>query len=224
MKTNEHAFLGSNWIIHDLTVPVREDMPLWPGNDAFELIFKKSFQKGDAVNVSKISCNSHIGTHVDAPYHYIKDGAAVSDISAVRLMGEAVVFDLVNIQHSIRYEHVKNLKLQNASICLFKTKNSELWDKKQFDPNYVFLTYELCEWLISNKITVVGIDYLSVGPYTSSRHEIHRLLLDKGIIIVEGLNLRHISAGMYFFICLPLLIDGAEAAPARALLIEKKNT
>ena len=88
---------------------------------------------------------------------------------------------------------------------------------RPFPQNPVALSLEAAQWLVQKRVRLIGIDSLSIASGFESE-AVHRTLLENGIIIVEGLNLRHVRPGRYELICLPLLLLGAEGAPARVLL------
>ena len=88
------------------------------------------------------------------------------------------------------------------------------------------LTVNGAEWLVDHKIKLIGNDYLSVGQFSEDgrvQAEVHRILLEKGIALLEGLNLSGVKPGIYQLICLPIKLVGTEAAPARAVLIDNKH-
>src|SRR5262249_11122975 len=101
---------------------------------------------------------------------------------------------------------------------LFKTRNSYLWSSKQFVRDYVHLTVDAARYLVQEGIKLVGIDYLSVDKADSEELEVHKELLQAGVIIIEGLDLREVEAGDYELICLPLKIQSGDGAPARVVL------
>src|SRR5699024_9314371 len=119
--------------------------------------------------------------------------------------------------------------LESADIragerLLLKTRNSDrLWSGREFDPRFTALSLEAAHWLATRPIRLLGIDYLSVGPYHDEGAEVHRALLGAGIWIIEGLNLMAVEPGRYELICLPLRLADADGAPARALLRPLSN-
>ena len=102
-----------------------------------------------------------------------------------------------------------------------KTTNSQLWARGEntFFTDFVGVSEDGAEWLVSHAIKLVGIDYLSVAPYHQSIPT-HRALLSAGVIIVEGLDLSAINPGSYGLYCLPLKLVGSDGAPARVILTE----
>ena len=207
--------------IIDITVPICPDTPTWPGSHEFNLHWSKRLDDGDECNNSHIECDTHTGTHVDAPFHFLKSGATVEKLSLDILIGPAIVayFPEVN---KITADVLKNLEVPaGTQRLLLRTRNSELWAKEitHFKKNFVSLTPDAAHWIVNHGIRLIGIDYLSVGSYEDGIMT-HRILLEAGVIILETLNLYNTEAGEYELICLPLKVLGAEGAPARAVLIK----
>jgi len=205
--------------IFDISLPLTEDMIIWPGSSGFHIEWIKHVQKGDSVNNSKIICDAHSGTHIDAPLHYIRGGNSVEKLAIYDMIGCSVVADLSNVSQ-ITATDLEGLNLpENVQRLLLRTHNSELWKtgSKRFNVDYVGLSKDAAEWIVKRNVRLVGIDYLSVQRYFDSP-DAHQTLLNAGVIILEGLNLSQIKPGMYELICLPLNIVGAEGAPARAIL------
>jgi arylformamidase len=101
---------------------------------------------------------------------------------------------------------------------LFKTRNSYLWNQKQFVEEFVYITPGAARSLVNEGIKVVGIDYLSVEKFGAEDFQTHRTLLEAGTIIIEGLDLREVEPGDYEMICLPLKVKDGDGAPARVVL------
>jgi arylformamidase len=90
---------------------------------------------------------------------------------------------------------------------------------QQFHSDFTFVAPDAAEYLVSLGVKLVGVDYYSVEQFHSGHHRTHRTLLERGIVIVEGLDLSEIEPGDYEFVCLPLRLQGLDGAPARAVLI-----
>jgi arylformamidase len=103
---------------------------------------------------------------------------------------------------------------------LLRTRNSERWarEKATFDRDFVAITEDGARWLVARGVRLVGVDYLSVGPF-SAPAPTHHVLLGAGVVAVEGLDLGRIAPGAYQLVCLPLKITNGDGAPARAILI-----
>lgn len=205
--------------IIDISVPLYSEMPIWPGSVGLQISRVKCIERGDPANVSKIDCDIHVGTHIDAPLHFIRDGASIEQIPLDIFCGPAFIAAL-NQASSITANDLASLSLpKGINRLLLKTRNSELWKKEQqnFDPGYVALTADGAEWIVDQGINLIGVDYLSVQQYHDNP-ETHEILLRAEVTIVEGLNLADVSPGWYELICLPLKLVGTEGAPARAVL------
>jgi len=205
--------------ILDISVLLQNPMPVWPGDEEFRLRRTKQLEAGDAVNASRLECNVHAGTHVDAPRHFLEKGCTVEQLPLEILIGPAQVAYLPEV-NAIGAEDLATLALSpGTGRLLLRTRNSELWAAEipDFRPDYVALTAEAAHWLVINGIRLIGIDYLSVQRFQDSRLT-HQVLLEAGVIILEGLNLADVAPGVYELICLPLRLRGAEGAPARAVL------
>jgi arylformamidase len=206
--------------LYDISVGITPTMPVWPGEPRVELKRVEQIAEGANANVSHLSCGVHVGTHVDAPIHFIQGGSGVEELPLRVLNGRAYVLHLPKA--SVIDEEV----LKSANIpprtrrVLFKTRNSEYWAKGElkFQEDFVAVDASGAAWLARKGVQLVGVDYLSVAPYTQSL-EPHRILLEKGVVIVEGLNLSEVRQGRYTLHCLPLKLIGSDGAPARAILV-----
>jgi arylformamidase len=206
--------------IYDVSVGISPQMPVWPGDSPVRLERVREIAKGANANVSRLECGVHVGTHVDAPSHFIDGSATVETLSLELLNGEATVVDLPEA------EVLDADTLESAGIppgarrVLFKTRNSEFWpgEGSEFRPDFVAVDKSGAEWLVKKGVQLVGIDYLSIAPYKQSRPT-HRVLLEAGVVVVEGLDLSEIKRGLYTLHCLPLKLIGSDGAPARVILV-----
>lgn len=204
--------------IYDVTVTIRSSMPTWPGDPVFERTLIYSITKGDSADVSIMRMGSHTGTHIDAPSHFISGAPTVEEIPIEVLVGKAQVFEL-GVETQITRADLDLFDLNGCERILFKTRNSSLWKSDEFTPGFVHIATDAAECLVGRGVRLVGMDYLSVGEYKSGMH-VHQILLEAGVVIVEGLDLSAVEPGVYELICLPLKIQGADGAPARVLLRE----
>lgn len=205
----------NEWI--DISVAVKSGMACWPGDPAVCITRLQNMDKGDSTNVSLISMGSHTGTHIDAPYHFFSRGMSSDKIPVDAFMGPVRVLAIRNKQH-ITVEELKQNKIKRNERIIFKTKNSLFWKYKGFQKNFVSLTQESAEYLVSCRVSLVGVDYLSVSGYHDDGAKIHTSLLGTGIWILEGLYLSGVIPGNYDLICLPLKILNSDGAPARAIV------
>lgn len=211
--------------IFDVTLPVSSGLPVWPGDPEVVLARYGSIANGDGMNISRLACGVHTGTHVDAPLHYIENGSAVEQLPLYVLIGPAVVVDIPEAE-TITVNCLETAKLPSGvKRVLFKTSNSALWrnPRHEFNPDYVALTHEAAGWLVEKGIWLVGVDYLSVHLFSDHEPLTHQIFLQAGVVIVEGLNLQGISPGLYQLVCLPMKLAGSDGAPARVVLIQDQN-
>lgn len=205
---------------YDITLTITPDMIVWPGDPLVDMKRLSSISAGDNANVTQISMSCHTGTHVDAPDHFMNNGKTVESLTLDLLLGRAYVLHLPNVNL------ITASVLMDADIpprtrrLLFKTRNSDFWasGNKEFQTDFVALSVDAAEWLVDRNVKVVGIDYLSIAPYKQGK-PVHTILLDAGVVVIEGLDLSKVSQGRYTLTCLPLKLGGAEGAPARAILV-----
>jgi arylformamidase len=207
----------------DISLSIHPDLPVWPGDPKVVIERISAISDGSASNDSRLSCSVHTGTHVDAPRHFIEDGAPVDRLALDVLVGPAEVVE-VQDKDLITADHLENLKLPEPTRrLLIKTRNSDLWadGRHAFNPDFVALDTPAARWLVGRGIRLVGVDYLSVQRYRDKDPATHRVLLEAGVVILEGLDLRNVKPGPYRLLCLPVKLAGCDGAPARTILIEE---
>lgn len=206
--------------IYDITFPISAETPVYEGDPKVEIKAVNSIEKGDPANVSNICCGVHTATHVDAPNHFIEGKKRVHELDLNKLVGDCLVVELDENVISIEPEHLENPN--GAERILFKTRNSQFWNEpeKGFRTDFTYISPEAAKQLVKRNVKLVGIDYLSVEKFGSEDFATHKTLLENEVIILEGLDLREVSGGVYEMICLPLkYIGGAgDGSPARTIL------
>ncbi len=208
-------------IIHDISLSISPDMPVWPGDPAVVLQQVSSMDAGAHDNVSRLECGVHTGTHVDAPHHFMNDHRTAESLSLDILVGPACVVQVPEDVKVITAETLENASIPAGTVrLLLKTSNSRLWARgeKEFFTGFVAISAEGADWLVRHNVRLVGVDYLSVAPYKQSIPT-HRALLGAGVIVVEGMDLSAVLPGIYDLYCLPLKLVGSDGAPARAILV-----
>ena len=203
----------------DISVPLHSGIPVWPGSTGYLLTQTSCLENGDASMNSMLDMDVHVGTHVDAPCHFIPGAASSEALSLEALIGPAHVA-LVEDAEVVTPELLSGLGLEpNVERLLLKTRNSELWEKgeSEFRSDFVALTADAARWLVDRGIVLIGIDYLSVQRFGDPPLT-HEILLRSGMVVLEGLNLAGAEPGRYELICLPLRLVGSDGAPARAVL------
>jgi arylformamidase len=208
--------------IYDVTVPISTETPTYPGDPGVEIQQWAAMARGDAANVTLLHFGAHTATHVDAPAHFIEGAPKVDTLPLDVLIGEARVVEVSHDVHAIDGAHLAALDLKGAARVLFKTRNSLFWNDpgRGFRTDFTYLAPDAARSLVKLGVRLVGIDYLSVEQFKPQRFETHTVLLSHGIVIVEGLDLREVTTGVYELICLPLKIASGtgDGAPARAVL------
>ncbi len=205
----------------DITVPLHEGMVRYPGDPAFARRMAAEIGvRGSACRLSSLGLSAHAGTHVDAPAHFLPDGARLDELPAGFFSGPARVVAC----HEPRLDAgvIVRLAPRPGEFMLFRTHDGELWRVPDFRPDYTALDAGGARALAAAGARGVGVDYLSVG-IPSEGAEVHRILLRAGLGIIEGLDLAAVAPGEYDLICLPLRLAGAEGAPARAVLVPRRG-
>jgi arylformamidase len=206
--------------IYDITVAISNDLPVYPGDPRIQIRRTLSLEAGDIARVSHLSCSTHIGTHVDPPSHFVRDGIALDALPLEVLIGPARVVE-VGAARAIDAAALASVNLDGVTRVLFKTRNSRLWrEAAEFAEDFVYLETDAAEQLVAQGVRLVGIDYLSVEKFNFEQPATHLALLSHNVIIVEGLNLSEVPPGDYELICLPLKIKDGDGGPARAVLRE----
>ena len=201
----------------DVSVQLAPGLATYPGNPAFEITPVHRIADGDSANNSRLVMGTHTGTHVDAPWHSLNNGARTESLSLDLLIGPARVIE-VPVRHGITAEDLEPFNLADETRVLLKTPNSELWGSPDFHADFVGVTESAAKHLVMCGVKLVGVDYLSVEVFHAPGAPAHHTLLGANVIIVEGLNLRGVEPGRYDLICLPLRVVGCDGAPARVVL------
>jgi len=208
------------WI--DVTLTLKSNMIYWPSDPPVYIERVRDMNKGDTVNLSKITMGVHSGTHVDAPMHFIKGAKGVHQLSLDSLIGPARVIKIA-ARDTIKEKELSGYGIKKGQRILLRTRNSinKILYKNTFSEDFVYMEEGAAEYLVSRGIRALGVDYLSVGGYKKNGPNVHRLLLAAGIPIIEGLDLTGALPGNYYMICLPMKILDSDGAPARVLLKAK---
>ena len=214
--------------IHDISFAVSEKTVTWDDTEqGFSKVWTSELgNEGASCNVSVLTTGTHTGTHLDAPLHFIPEGMSLDALDLSTLVGPAQVVEIFG------RDQVTSADLEGAGIMrgtvrvLLKTDNTRLRrkDNPHFDSGYVGLATSGAQWLVSHGVRLVGIDYLSIGPYGPMNTETHKIVLGAGMVVVETLVLDGIAPGKYTLIALPPKFQGLEGSPCRALLIEGEIT
>jgi arylformamidase len=205
--------------IYDISTPVRNGGVVYPGNPEIQIQPQQAISQGAGANVSSVAFGSHTGTHVDAVRHFFDDGQTVDQIPLEHLIGPAILLAFPDDLMSVGADDLARHDIGDHTRVLLRTRNSSFLEGPEFVKDYTYLAPDGAEYLVSRGVELVGIDYFSIEQFHSGHHRTHRALLERGVVIVEGLALGEPPAGAYRLICLPLRLAGLDGAPARAVLI-----
>ncbi|THH41156.1 cyclase family protein [Neolewinella litorea] len=213
----------------DVTYPIFEGMTGWPGQPDTNLEMLSCIHCGDTAKVSVIHMSVHTGTHMDAPCHFLAQGTDISrfpisvGLGPVRIARIDCVAE-VTPQDLEAYEK-RTRPLLAGDRLLLRTPNSDaaFWPQAPFNKDYHGIGPAAAHWIADRKLQLVGVDYLSVGPFYQGNPQTHRALLGADVWVIEGVDLRRTDEGDYDMICLPLKIAGSDGSPIRILLREKAD-
>ena len=207
---------------YDVTVPLSNELPTYPGDPGIKVGDWRSLANGDSANVSVVNFGAHTGTHVDAPAHFIEGAAKIESLPLDSLIGECLVVEVPQDHLVVDEPFVTANVPPGTTRVLFKTRNSVFWGdtERGFHEDYVYIDPAAAHWLVESGVKLVGIDYLSDEKFNSDVFPTHLAFLSRGVVIVEGLDLRAVPGGQYELLCLPLKIAGGsgDGAPARVIL------
>jgi len=201
----------------DVSMPLREGMAAWPGDPEFHRDLALSLDRGDPATVSALRMGSHSGTHVESPAHFLAGGTPIDRVPPDVFVGPARVVAVGN-PSCVDAADLEAVDPRPGDRLLLRTANSDRrLLRGPFAGDFVALTADAARLLADRGVALVGVDSLSVGRETDGL-ETHRVLLGAGVCIVEGLDLSDVAPGPCDLLCLPLRIEGGDAAPARVLL------
>jgi arylformamidase len=205
--------------IYDITPPLSEELATFPGDPPVRIEAVTRVARGEAANVSRLTLSTHAGAHIDPPRHMVDRGLPVDQVPLSLLMGNALVIEIPGtgpIPRSV----LESFAIAGEERLIIKSGNSILWSEPGFCELFSHLTLGAAEYLAELGVRLVGIDYLSVEHFRGDG-SVHRTLLEKGVVIIEGLKLDEVPPGRYELACLPLKLKNGDGAPARAVLISR---
>lgn len=209
----------------DVTIPFSPNIPVWPTHRPVAMGPLRRIADGAPSNVTLLELTSHTGTHVDANWHFIDDGRHLDEIPLSRWNGPCFVAQIPDTVAAIDVAALEAADIpRGTERLLLRTRNSRQWAawdgsfSLPFREDYVAVVPDAARWIVDRGIRLVGIDYLSVGPFGERNIETHRTLLGNDVLIVETLDLSRVASGAYRLVCLPLNLTACDGAPARVLL------
>jgi len=214
----------NHWI--DISIPLGKDIPELAMETSDGEVPRSSVkrffdvEKGDKVTMSRIEMDSHDGTHIDSPLHFIKGGTSIDEMPIGTAIGPARVIEIMN-EKEITVEELEQYRISKGERILFRTKNSpRVYSSRVYKGDYVAITPEAAEYLADTGIILVGLDFLTIAGMNTPENitKVHLAFLTRGIYILEAVNLDGVAPGNYELICLPLRLERGDAGPCRAVL------
>ena len=218
--------------VHDISLAIDAALPTWPTSEGWRTRWAMRIADGDSANVTVLEADVHTGTHVESGLHFLADGETLDKTPIERFVGPAVVVDVGADADAVDADALERALAAGAipasavaegiTRLLIKTRNSDRWAKGwgPFDTAFVSLTLDAAEWIAGHGFELAGIDHLSIQRY-GDNGDTHRALMRAGVTILEGLNLAGVAPGVYTLVAAPIKLVGTEAAPVRALLIDR---
>jgi len=200
---------------YDVTLPIADGMIVYPGDRPVRFRRTRTIAR-DGYNWSEIECGTHLGTHIDAPAHFIEGSATLDEIPLDVMLGEVEVVEID--AGMIDRAALERMRINDWRAVFFKTRNQSLWKLDQFSEEYVSVTPDGAQFLVTKGARLVGIDYRSIECFETHDYPVHRTLLGSGAFIVEGLYLNDVRAGRYRLHCLPMKLKDGDGGPARVIL------
>lgn len=204
--------------IHDISMLLNQNVAEWPGDTPFQFHINWTKEQSGSVNVGQITTSTHIGTHIDAPFHFDEKGKKVHELPLENYIVDAIVID-VSGSEVISRDLLKGKVTGEAKAVLFRTN---AWQQRDVFPEAIpAFDADIVDWMVENELSLFGVDLPSVDAITSKDLPMHHALGTAGRYILEGLILDDLKEATYQLIALPLKIEGADGSPVRAVLIEK---
>ncbi|GIO27911.1 arylformamidase [Ornithinibacillus bavariensis] len=200
---------------HDITQPLTNNMAHWPGDTPFSFSISATKEQTGSANVGKIVTSVHMGTHVDAPFHFDNNGKTIEQIPISTYVGPALVIDVSRFS-SINSTVLEEFNLGGIKRVLLRTSLPN--NPSYFPKELPYLDPEIAPYLAAKGVILLGVDMPSVDPITSKSLDTHHALHHHGIHILENIMLDEVEPGNYELIALPLRIIGADGSPVRAIL------
>ena len=202
-------------MIYDISPPITENMPVWPGDTPPSREVLLDMKKGDNLTLSTLQGTVHLGAHADGPNHYGKDARSIDQQPLDIYLGPCQV---------IKVDVPRNTRITMDMIPIDITEPRVLFstgtfpDPNQWNDDFAALAPELIDSLAGKGVKLIGIDAPSVDLFESKDLPAHHMFLQHDLAILEGIVLEGVPDGVYELIALPLKLVGFDASPVRAIL------
>jgi arylformamidase len=193
----------------------------WPGDQPFSCGWTMTVAGGGSVNLSAITTSPHVGTHADAPLHVHDGWLASHELPLAAFAGRAIVCSVDASIDAIEPRHLTSLPSRGAvERLLLRTQCSVAGG--HFPERWPVLSVETVRMLLGRGLRLLGVDTPSVDGRHSKTLDVHKALFSGGAFNLENLDLRAIEDGEYELAAYPILLEGVDAAPVRAVLRDKQ--
>lgn len=203
---------------HDISPPLSPRIAAWPGDLPFRRDVSLDQERGDPITLSALHASVHVGAHVDAPAHFLRGARTVDALALDRFFGPCQVFR-VDIAAGGRVLPSHLAGPVQAPRVLIRTGSFP--DPDRWTPDFCGLSVDLVDHLHARGVTLIGVDTPSVDPFHDEVLHAHRAIGRYDMAVLEGLALGAVESGLYRLVAFPLRIEGADAAPVRAVLLEE---
>jgi arylformamidase len=200
--------------LYDISMDLNAQTPEWPGDTPFGYRLSVTQEQSGSVNIGELKTSTHIGTHVDAPFHYDGQGMKIDELPLDVYLSTAQVVDV----QGKSIISMSDLPKPEAGVATILLKTASWGDRTKFPEGWPLFRADIAEWLVEHNIKLLGVDVPSVDPETSKELPMHQAMNKHGRFILEGIVLDEVPAGVYELAALPLKITGAEGSPVRAVL------
>ena len=196
----------------DLSVPLTENTPVYPGDSKIKIEFAETLEKNGCED-HVLTLNNHVGTHIDAPSHMLKGGKTIARFPLERFCGKGIY---IRIPDTFTLDVVQKAKIGKDDIVLFHTGRSDSYDADDYFTKYPAITEEVAHYLVAKRVKMVGVDTCSVDAHFTS-FPIHKILLRKDILIIENLvNLASLAGKEFQVYAFPLALQ-LNGSPTRVV-------
>lgn len=205
-------------VIHDISPRLSRRIAVWPGDVALSQSWQCRIAEGANLDLSAITATVHLGAHADAPSHYAGDGQDIADRPLERYLGPCRVIDVaVGRGERIGVAHLGDAPLDAARILL---RTGTFPDPEDWNTDFAALSPELVRHLDAAGVVTVGIDTPSIDLFDDKVLVSHTAVAAADMAVLEGIVLTGVTPGRYTLIALPLPLEGFDASPVRAVLVE----
>lgn len=194
-------------MIYDITQPLFE-CTVFPGDPKPEKLPLRRMDQGESYNLTAIAMCAHNGTHVDAPYHFLRGGKTIDQIGLEKFIGPACVIS-----------HEGDVTAQDAVAMLAHAAALQNGAQQRLlIRGNATVTLEAAKVFADAGISLLGNESQTVGPENAPM-AVHLALLGQEVVLLEGIRLLSVPDGVYLLHCAPLNLTGCDGAPCRATLM-----